>query len=324
MYPQNKDFIFTIFDDTDVSTFENIKPVYDFLYSIGMLTTKSVWPLGYDEGYSDFAGSNTLEDKNYAEYIKKLSALGFEIAFHGASMESSRRGKTIEGIKKFYDVLGFFPRSYAAHAGNRENIYWGEERFQFNIFKQIYRLLNPKKSNYYSGGEKKSPYYWSDIYQEHFDYTRTFTYHNINLLNIINKLPYRIKSRPILNSCFFTTDADNVEEFNKLLCIKNQNKLVKERGICIISTHFGKGFVKDNELHKETKYLLAKLATRNGWFVPVSVAMDFLKNRGKNGYINDFALFILEFKWFLHTVKRRFKKKKYEKTELSYLIINEK
>lgn len=321
VYPENKEFAFTIFDDTDVSTLENIRPIYDYLYSLGILTTKSVWPLRFNDGYSDFAGSHTLEDKEYAEYVKQLSARGFEIAFHGASMESSTRKRTIEAFKKFYDVLGFFPRSYATHAGNKENIYWGENRFQFIVFKQLYRLLYHKIKNYYSGDNQDSVYYWADICQKYINYARTFTFHNINLLNISKSLPYSIKSRPVFESFFFTADANNVEEFNELLCIKNQDKLEQERGVSIISTHFGKGFVKDNELHQKTNYLLQRLAKRNGWFVPVSTVLDFLKSRSSNNYIGNFSLFMLEFKWFLHAFKRKLKNREYEKTELAYLNI---
>ncbi len=32
IYPDNKDFIFTIFDDTDVATTDYIKPIYDELF----------------------------------------------------------------------------------------------------------------------------------------------------------------------------------------------------------------------------------------------------------------------------------------------------
>ena len=104
---------------------------------------------------------------------------------------------------------------------------------------------------------------------------------------------------------------------------KNQKKLEIERGVCIVSTHFGKGFVKDNELHKKTKYLLGRLARRNGWFAPLSTVLDFLKVQPGNDTITNFELFILELKWFLHTIKRRFNIMDYEKTELSYLIQNE-
>ncbi len=44
-WPEGKTFAFTIFDDTDRSTVENTKPVYDFLKANGLRTTKSVWPI---------------------------------------------------------------------------------------------------------------------------------------------------------------------------------------------------------------------------------------------------------------------------------------
>ena len=43
IWPQNKEFAFTIIDDTDFATKKNIKPVYDLLYDLGFLTTKTVW-----------------------------------------------------------------------------------------------------------------------------------------------------------------------------------------------------------------------------------------------------------------------------------------
>ena len=43
IYPQNKNFAFTIFDDTDYANIDNVKPIYDYLYDLGLLTTKSIW-----------------------------------------------------------------------------------------------------------------------------------------------------------------------------------------------------------------------------------------------------------------------------------------
>ena len=319
-YPDNKRFIFTIFDDTDVSTLGNIRPVYDSLSELGILTTKSVWPLRSEVMESDFAGSQTLEDEEYAEYIKELSGRGFEIAFHGASMESNPREKTLRSLEHFFSVLGYYPRTYACHANNKENIYWGEERFTFGIFKRLYTLLNPKDSSYFCGDKGGSPYYWGDICQQYIDYVRTFTYYSINMFDVSRKLPYSTKLRPFLKSCFYTCEANNVEEFNELLCIKNQEKLEREGGVCIVTTHFGKGFVKNDSLHPVTKELLLGLSKRNGQFAPVCVVLDFLRSERGDDVINNFDLFKLELKWFFHLIKKRLKKKDYEKTELAYLM----
>ena len=44
-FPGDARFAFTILDDTDDSTLENVKPVYDCLRSHGLRTTKTVWPV---------------------------------------------------------------------------------------------------------------------------------------------------------------------------------------------------------------------------------------------------------------------------------------
>ena len=41
LWPDNKKFAFTIFDDTDRANLENIKIVYDFLNKLGFKTTLS-------------------------------------------------------------------------------------------------------------------------------------------------------------------------------------------------------------------------------------------------------------------------------------------
>lgn len=41
-FPEGRQFAFSILDDTDDSTVENVKPVYDIFSSLGMKTTKTV------------------------------------------------------------------------------------------------------------------------------------------------------------------------------------------------------------------------------------------------------------------------------------------
>lgn len=320
--PENKEFIFTIFDDTDVATLENIKPIYDFLDSIGMHTTKTVWPLRCDELGSNFAGSHTLEDFHYASYIKYLAQKGFEISFHGASMESSTRIHTLKALEYFNEILGFYPRTYACHSINKENISWGEKRFKFIVFKKLYQFLFPIHRNLFHGDKKNSPFYWGDICHKYFDFVRTFTFPQFNLLNITNNIVYRSKHTPYLKKSFITCDADNVVEFNNLICEKNQLKLNKQNGICIVSTHFGKGFVNHDKLNETSKKLLLSLSKKNGWFVPVCEVLDFLDDQSSKNYIKNTDLFYLEFIWFLCSLKRVLLKKKYEKTEISYLCQN--
>jgi hypothetical protein len=316
--PDGKDFIFSIFDDTDVSTLGNIKPVYDFLYSQEILTTKSVWPPSSDAPESDYRGSETLENKDYADYVKLLSERGFEIAFHGASMESNRREQIIEAIDYFNKVLGFYPRTYASHAGNMDNLFWGENRFTFPCFRFLYRLLTRSDRKQYSGHLESSPYYWGDICSKYFDYVRTFTFDELNLLRV-GKFPYSIDSRPCINDCFYTHFADHVEEFNRLLSEANQEKLQQQRGLLIITTHFGKGFVKDGVLNPTTQYLLKQLVNRNGYFAPVCDVLDLLKSTFGSIRLQNKELFLLEWKWFVHAYRQKKNKLDYEKNELQYL-----
>ena len=85
-FPGGKRFAFTIIDDTDVATVENLKPIYDLLYECGMRTTKTVWPVRCLEGSKVFGSSQTLEDDDYRAFILDLQRRGFEITWHGATM----------------------------------------------------------------------------------------------------------------------------------------------------------------------------------------------------------------------------------------------
>jgi hypothetical protein len=318
-YPGDKDFIFTIYDDTDVSTLNSIKPVYDTLYELGLRTTKTVWPLSF-EGESDDKGSHTLEDVAYSEYIKKLSDRGFEISFHGASMVSRTREEIKHALKLFYELLGYYPRSYAPHSMNRDNLHWGASRFTIPLFKKLYMIISKETANYYQGHVEGSNHFWGDLSLKHIDYVRNFTYNEINLLNISQKLFYFNKSQPFVKSWFITCDADNVEEFNRILCAKNIEKLEKERGVCILSTHFGKGFTKNNRLNSRTNEVLQRIAQKNGWVAPVSDVLDFLRKNQKRVRIRNRELFALEAKWFIHSFFRKRRALDYDKTEVAYLF----
>lgn len=320
-YPDGKDFIFTIFDDTDVATLDYIQPIYDFLNSIQLKTTKSVWPLSceVDNKDNDYTGSHTLEDARYADYIRTLLDRGFEIGFHGASMMSSDRKNVKRSLDFYADLLGVYPATYAPHSLNRENLYWGQSRFSFRIFKYLYKAISHENKDFYQGHAEKSKFFWGDYSLKYLNYVRNFTYDEINLLNISRSIPYANHRQPYVKNWFFSCDADNVEEFNRLLNSKNQDRLERERGVCILSTHFGKGFLRNGYIHEETSRLLKEMSERNGWFVPVGTALDFLSKQRPKLEIGVMELFKLEFYWFLHSLKRRNQTMAYEKTEVPYL-----
>lgn len=322
VYPDNADFIFTIFDDTDVATSDYIRPIYDRFMELGLKTTKTVWPLSYT-GESDYRGSHTLENSDYLEYILHLQQKGFEIAFHGATMESSRREKIISALEKYNTLLGQYPVSYAAHSNNRDNLYWGKDRFSFGLFKVLYNLLSSESSDFFQGHVEDSDYFWGDLAKEHIQYTRNFTFDGINLLKSNFPLPYRNGDKQWSNFWFYSCDADNVESFNVLLSEENQEKLINEKGVCIVSTHLGKGFNVDGKLHPETDRLLTRLSRNKGWFVPVNQVLDYLRTTPVADGMSRSQLFRLELMWFISSIFRRNKNLPYNKTEVPYLVKNQ-
>ena len=128
-FPEGKKFAFTIMDDTDEATLENIRPVYDCLRELGLRTTKTVWVNDTGKETSPFRKADTISRVDYRDYVQELQAAGFEITWHCAAMHTSRRVETMEGIEKLRDMFGVAPRVHANHAFNRENIYWGMDRF---------------------------------------------------------------------------------------------------------------------------------------------------------------------------------------------------
>jgi len=312
IYPNGKDFAFSIFDDTDVSTLEYIRPIYDRLTSLGLITTKSVWPLRYD-GESDFHGSNTLEDEKYALYINELRDRNYEIAFHGPTMVSSNRENTLRAFDVFWKVIGSYPRIYAPHSLNRENLYWGSFRLSTPLLRSLFKELYREPHNYYLGHKEGSQFFWGDICLRHIDYVRNFTFDEVNLLRINDIITYENPSKRWVKKWFYTADADNVEEFNRILCDKNQDRLQQERGVCILSTHLGKGFIKGGRLLSETDRLLKRLCKLNGWYVPVSVILDFLSEQQTVHSLSTWKEFILELKWLVHSIRRKRRSLEYEK-----------
>ena len=64
-WPDGKSFAFTIFDDPDLDTVDNVAAVYSFLSDIGLRTTKAVWPIR--EPGSPKIGGATCEDEQYLD-----------------------------------------------------------------------------------------------------------------------------------------------------------------------------------------------------------------------------------------------------------------
>ena len=279
VFPGNKRFAFSILDDTDDSTLKNIEPVYAYLRKHGFRTTKTAWPLDCPEGSRHFFAAETLQDKGYLEFVHKLVDDGFELAFHGATMESSDRGRTQRGLEFFKQEFGSYPKLFCNHGHNRESLYWGSKRFQSLLLRQLVRFGRVGARDNYEGEKEGSPFFWGDLCKKHIKYVRNFTFDRLNLLDVNPDMPYRLSTTPYVNYWFSTADAPDVRAFNRLLSRERIDELVEKGGVCIVSTHFGKGFVRDGILNPETARILQYIGSQPGWFVPVSEILDYLLAR---------------------------------------------
>ena len=276
-FPDGKRFAFSILDDTDDSTTSNVTPVYSLLRDIGMRTTKTVWPVGCPEGSRLFFAGETLEDEGHLRLAHELARDGFEIAYHGATMESSDRQRTIRGLEFLKSEFGVYPRLYCNHGFNRENLYWGAKRFQCFPMRAIARFAPRNQTASYHGEDKRSPYFWGDKCLTHIRYVRNFTFRRINMLEVNPEMPYRLRGTPYVNFWFSTSDAPDVAAFNRLVTPERIDALDERGGVCIISTHLGKGFSRDGRLHPDTEAVLRYMSKKRGWFVPVSEILDYLR-----------------------------------------------
>lgn len=278
-FPGGKRFAFTVIDDTDVATVDNVRPIYELLHSLGMRTTKTVWPVPCPEGSKNFAGSQTLADDAYRAFVVDLQRRGFEITWHGATMESSDRDRTLAALERFRDTFGAYPRIHVNHSHNRENIYWGAGRLDSALLRSITGFVTKRPADYFTGHDKASRYWWGDACARHFEYARNLTTNDINTARFNPSMPYRDPQRTLVPWWFSASDAESVDEFNELIHPAHAAQLERDGGFCIVATHFGKRFVTDGTVNAVTREHLQALAQRPGWFPTVGELLDWLRDR---------------------------------------------
>lgn len=275
-FPENRKFAFSIFDDTDGSTIANTEPVYRFLAENGIRTTKSVWvypPRG------PFTGG-CLVDPQYRNWILQLKSQGFEIALHNVGDGLFTRQEIIDGIELFRSIIGEYPAAHTNHASNPDNIYWGEDRFEWPLsylYALAFRLYRGRTKRV-PGHDPASPHFWGDVCKQRIRYIRNFTFNGINTLAYDPRMPYLVKLKEKYSNFWFSSsDGQTVVKMNDLLSKANCDKLEACGGVCIIYTHFGRGFVDANgRLDPTFEERMRFLASRPGWFVPVSTLLDHL------------------------------------------------
>ncbi len=300
-FPDGKKFAFTICDDTDMATIENITPVYDCLYELGLRTTKTVWVLPTNEPESWPNLGETLSDSAYTAFILDLQEKGFEIALHGPRGGSTKRPEIIKAIEIFNEIIGHYPKIHINHYMNKDNLYWGAHKLDFFPLMILYDWVKQEKKSY--GHIPESDYFWGDIAQKHITYVVNFSFYEINIAKINPLIPYHNPEKPYVNYWFHTSYGSSVEEFNKLLCAENLDKLEREGGVCFVYTHFAYGFCTDGVLNETTKERLQDLASRDGWFVPASEILDYLKENHQGDYKLNFRQRIyIELRWVLERI----------------------
>jgi hypothetical protein len=312
-FPGGKRFAFAIMDDTDVATVHNVTPVYELLERVDLRATKTVWPVGCPEGSRDFSISQTLENDEYRQFVMALRQRGFEITWHGATMESSRRERTVAALDRFAEIFGGYPHIHANHAENRENLYWGAERIDDPVLKGLLRRLSSQAGDYYLGHVPGSPYWWGDLCAKHITYARNLTFNGLNLAAINPSMPYRDPARPLAAWWFSAANADDVGEFRELLASKNQQRLEDEGGFAIVATHFGKGFVRGGRLDPDVRARLEELAARPGWFPSVGELLGWLRARRHEDVLPPGEWRGMQWRWARDLVTRRWRQRRRQK-----------
>ncbi len=305
-FPNGKSFAFTILDDTDDSTVENVRPIYDLLNELGIRTTKTVWPLESPEPSRRFFAGETLQKSSYLEFVRELVQRGVELGWHCASMESSKRTRTLAAFEYFKKEFGFLPKVHCNHASNQENLYWGSGRYVSWLARFAMKFYSKKRSkSRFSGAEPESPYFWGDLCQEHIRFVRNYTFSDLNILNCDPYMPYRLPTTPYVQYWFSTSDAPNIRSFNRMMNIENIDRLEQEGGVCILSTHLGKGFSVDDKVDPYADLILRELASRNGWFAPVSDILSFLLEQDRGAELSTRKQFGLEYRHIVDRLKLR-------------------
>jgi len=301
-WPDGKDFAFTIFDDPDLNTVENVAAIYPFVGGLGLRTTKAVWPIRGNG--TPKVGGTTCEDEQYLKLILSLQKEGFEIALHNVTHHTSRREQTSNGIERFCRLFGHYPYSMANHTGCLESIYWGRARLS-GAKQALYDLLHMKLNGdreQFQGHLETSPLFWGDLCREKIKYVRNFVFGDINTLKACPAMPYHDPARPYVNYWFAASEGPNVDSFNAMMNEDNQDRLRREGGACIMYTHFASGFLENGNINKRFKGLMSRISRMNGWFVPVHTLLDFILETRGNHRISHVERNDLEQRWFWHKV----------------------
>jgi hypothetical protein len=275
-WPQGRTFAFTIFDDTDGAAVENVKPVYALLASLGMRTTKSIWVFQGEDTAARHG--KTCEDPTYLEWVLSLQQQGFEIGLHNAAPVTSPRQRTHRALQRFRELFSNEPLVHCNHTGCQEGIYWGDARVS-GWRRPLYNLLTRgRRRGAFLGHIDGDPLFWGDLCQERVRYVRNFVFDELNTLAICPEMPYHDPAKPYVNFWFASTEAARLSSFLQNFTVRNIDRLVAEGGLCIAYVHFAYKYAPHGQVDPEFRQRLEYIASKDGWFAPVSEVLDYLRD----------------------------------------------
>ena len=311
-FPAGKDFAFTVIDDTDDAFLDQIKFIYDLLFDNGIISTKTVWvyPPNDKRGHK----GDSLQNEKYLLFIRELISRKYEIALHNVGSGYFKRNEIINGLEDFKNLLGFYPKLQINHSYNPDNIYSGSKRFLFPL-NYIIKLLYPEYT-VFEGDDPHSDYFWGDIHKRLIKYSRNHEIDHINTFKKNPYIPYKEKRfNKYSNYWFSASFAPNSWAFNNLVTKDSIDRLERERGICILYTHFGH-FSNKGELDKDFVETINYLGKKsNCWFIPVSELLDYILNDRKINGRSDYLPLLYNLYLQIHHLKTRFKYRYFKKID---------
>jgi hypothetical protein len=304
IFPENKQFAFTIIDDTDDAFLSNIAPVYDILHENGLKTTKTIWvypPRDIQESKGD-----CLQNPQYLKFVQDIQLKGFEIGLHNVGSGGYVREEIIQGLEEYKRHLKTYPSIHVNHSYNKDNIYSGSKRFSFPLNLIVKKLYSQYDG--FSGDSPNSEFFWGDLHKKYIKYARNYEIDDINTIKKISNMPYKEKRfDEYSNFWFSSTFAPNQWMFKHIVNRKSIDRLEKERGICILYTHLGY-YQQFGKIDPGFKEMIEYIGTKkNGWFVPVGKILDFLIENKKQNFLPEYLPFFTQKRMEFHTLKTRIK-----------------
>lgn len=264
-------FYYTIVDDTDDSTLENTKPIYDFLFEKGIKITKTVWVYPPRDEHSK---GDSLQRPEYLNFIKELKDRGFEIGLHNVGSGNYKRSEILAGLEEFKEKLGDYPKIHINHSYNQDSIYGGFKRFNWP-FNFLVKRMYPQYAGVFQGETEGSDYFWGDVHKKIIRFSRNHEFSGLNTAKHDKYMPYTDPKRSKYSNYWFSaTFAPNQWVFNHVVTPQKIDKLEKQGGIGIVYTHLGY-FMRDGKIDRGFKDRIEYLANKkNGSFIPVSEILD--------------------------------------------------